>query len=766
MRFLFFILYFFVSFVVLGKDFYFSKVKFNGLNTFSQEFILNKFESESKLNGSIFFEKLISLQIFDHVQVVVDKNILNVNVVEKPFIRSVKVYGEKDNIHLLSLLSDLKLKSGELYDSALLKLFKFKLEEYYFSKGFYNLNIDIKVKFKKKYNFVDIDLCVSHNKLLKVNDIIISGNNIYSSRKLLSLFSHSKSNWMSWFTKSDIYFKGKLVSDLRRLKSLYVDNGYIDFQVNFIKIYLSKDKKNVSIFIDIFEGDEHDFGRIILDGGYSDKIKDRLSSIISSHMLSGNLFSFSDLIKARKKLIDFFYDSGFINTSVDFHVLNVGGRAVDVIFSFNISTRIMVRRIEFIGNSITSDNVLRSFVPQFEESWISLDDVNFGKQEIIRHGLAGNVDIAFVKCFDKRDSIDLVYKIKEQGTSKFMAGCSYLQGDSFIFHISSDLSNFLGTGNDVSFNVSRSKNHSDYNISYLDSKCLGSNFDVSYNVYFKTESFNKDVLHFDHASDTFGASISYNSSIGRYKRLNIGFGYDKTNLKLTEERAPSEVRKFIYGEGIKYKEYYLTYNHIYNSLDKPMFPTDGFIRHFSVRLSLPGSSLKYYHLNYDVTYYNKFYNKYIFGIYYNICYGNKYFDTVSFPFFKNFFLKGVNNVRGFRDRSLGPRDSNNESIGGNFLFCMKLSFYFPLPVLCDFDTVRTSLFFDSGQTYNTSNFSNKPNMRGRFLKYNSFFRLSVGFAITWSTPFGMPIDFSVAYPLNADFMDRKKLISFSMGMPS
>lgn len=764
MRLLFLILFF--STVTFGKGFYFDQVKFDGLNRFTPEFILSKLSSKSKMNGSIFFDYLVSLRLFDHIVVSIDKNILNIKVVEKPFIRSFKFHGEKSDLHLNSLLVDFKLRSGELYDSGLLRLFKFKLEEYYCSKGFYNLDINLKVYYNKKLNCVDIDLLVCKNNLLKINNIIINGNEVYNNRKLLSLFSSSKTNWMSWFTKSDIYLKGKLVSDLRRLKSLYVDNGYIDFQINFVKIFLSKDKKSISILIDLFEGEEHDFGRVLLDGRYSDYVKDKLTLIVSSYITQGKLFSLADLIKVRKNLIDFFYDNGYINTNVDFHVMGLENRSVDVIFSFNVSPRIMVRRIEFVGNSITSDHVLRNFVPQSEEAWISLDGVNFGKQEIIRHGLASNVDISFIKCADSKNTIDIIYKVKEHGASKFMAGCSYLEGDCFVFHISSDLPNFLGTGNDLSFSISRSKNSSDYSLNYLNSKFFGSAFDVSYSIYFKTESFNKDIVHFDHVSDSFGADISYHKNFGRYVKLSFGFGYDKTNLKLTEERSPFEVKRFISKEGIRYKEYYFISNYIFNSLDKPVLPTSGQIKHFNFRLSLPGSSLKYYHLNYDVNYYRKIYDSYILGIYYNICYGNKYFKTVSYPFFKNFFLKGVNNIRGFRDRSLGPRDSNNECMGGNFLFCMKLSLYFPVPILCDLDTVRTSLFFDLGQTYNTEHFSNRPKFRPRFLKYNSFFRLSLGFAVTWSTPFGMPIYFSAAYPLNADYMDRRKTISFSMGMPS
>jgi len=764
MRFLLILLYFVLSSFVFSKDFKINKINFYGLKYFSQESIISKININSKLNGIELFEHLVELQIFDHIKIELNNDELNINVIEKPFIQYIKIYGEKNNSQLKSLLTDFKIKSGELYDDALLNLFKIKIEEYYLNKGFYNCKTDIKVILNKKKNSVVININILKNNFLKINDIFITGNAFYNKNSILSLLSISKHNWISWFAKNDIYFRGKLISDLRKIRSFYLNNGYIDFQINFVKIYLSKNKKSVLILIDLFEGDEHEFGNINVEGNCSEEIKSKLKNLIFPFMKKNSLFSFANLMKARKKLSDIFYDNGFANTIIDFNILNSGEKAVDVIFSLNIASKIMVKKISFIGNNITSDNVLRNFLSQFEETYLSLDDINFSKQEIIRHGLASNVDVTFIKSSDYNDSIDLIYKIKEQGTNKFMAGCSYLQGDNFIFHINSDLLNFFGTGKDLSINISKSKMHSDYSFNYLNSRFLDSNFDISYNIYFKTENFNKDILYFDHASDILGASILYQANIGKYKNFNIGFGYDRTKLKLTEDRAPLEIKSFIYKEGIKYREYYLTINYIYNSLDKPVFPNDGYMRHLNLRISLPNSDLKYYYMNYDVNYYKRIYNNYILGIYYTLCYGNKYANTTAFPFFKNFFLKGASNVRGFKDRTLGPKDSNNESVGGNILFCVKFSTYFPLPLLSEFETVRTSIFFDVGQVYNTNKYLDKLNIHNRFLKYNSFFRFSFGLAVAWNSPFGVPVDLSIAYPLNADPTDRKKVISFSMGM--
>jgi len=773
---------FFFSFVVSSKNLYFTKINFNGLTNFSDDFVLNKIDSKTKISSRLFLKKLLDLEIFDHIKVQSVDDVLNIDVVEKPCIKSIKIYGAKqDYAHLSVLLSMYRLKSGELYDFTTLKFFRSKLEEYYISMGYYNLELDISVDFDSASNAVNINLNIQKHTLLKIKDVTIVGNDIYSEKKLLSLFAESKFGWMSWITKGNIYFQGKFLSDLKRVRSFYLDRGYLDFRINFVKVFLSEDKTHVSIVVSVCEGDEHEFGYISFEGRIMSSEHDAVQSIISFYLKSRNVFSVKRLLKTRNKLKDFFHSRGLMHTYVDFLVLNYGKRAVNVVFVFDVSKRVLVRKVKFIGNSVTSDNALRNFALQMEKSWVSFNDVNYCREELMRYGFARKVGINFRRCHSGKGEIDVIYRLKERKCSRFVAGCSYINGNRFIFHVSANLLNFLGTGKDVSLNVNRGNRNSDYVFNYLDTKFLGNNFDVSYSIYYKTQVFKKGIRFFDYSLDTYGASVSYNSKLNRHKRLNIGFGFDRTCIKLNERKAPKDIKRFIGRQGRKYKEYFLTSSYIYNSLDKIIFPTKGFLNHLNIRVALPGSNLNYYLLNYDATLYFKLYKKLLFGLYSNICYGNKYGDTVYFPFFKNFNLRGMNNVRGYRDRALGPRDSNNDTGGGNFLFCVKMSVYIPIADFLNINNVRTSLFFDMGQAYNTQKrhykksslkkisnkklFSNKPILRHKRKKeYSSFIRYSVGAALTWHTPFGVPIDVSVAYPLNAASFDRQKRVAFSLGM--
>jgi len=43
------------------------------------------------------------------------------------------------------------------------------------------------------------------------------------------------------------------------------------------------------------------------------------------------------------------------------------------------------------------------------------------------------------------------------------------------------------------------------------------------------------------------------------------------------------------------------------------------------------------------------------------------YDNKPLPFYKVFYLGGVNSVRGYETASIGPKDSNGDSLGGSHL---------------------------------------------------------------------------------------------------
>jgi len=61
------------------------------------------------------------------------------------------------------------------------------------------------------------------------------------------------------------------------------------------------------------------------------------------------------------------------------------------------------------------------------------------------------------------------------------------------------------------------------------------------------------------------------------------------------------------------------------------------------------------------------------------------------PIFDRLFLGGANNLRGFKFRDVGPKDSNGEPLGGGTLARATVEYTFPIV-----ERLRGAVFYDTG----------------------------------------------------------------------
>src|SRR5690606_10328188 len=116
----------------------------------------------------------------------------------------------------------------------------------------------------------------------------VVGNTVFSDSELTDRFESDTTNWLSWYSQSDQYSKEKLNGDLEKLKSYYMDRGYVNADVESVQVTISPDKKDIYITINIQEGEQYKFGEQKLTG---ELIYDK--DIMEKYMFSteGNTFA-------------------------------------------------------------------------------------------------------------------------------------------------------------------------------------------------------------------------------------------------------------------------------------------------------------------------------------------------------------------------------------------------------------------------------------------------------------------------------------------
>lgn len=640
-----------------------------------------------------------------------------------------------------------------------------KLEHYYLGKGQYGVRVNSSFE-NESDNRVKVHFDIYEGDTAKIKKITIQSTKPLSFKEstLLKELHSSPSSLLSYFTHSDQYVKEKLAADLEILRSFYMDKGYINFQIDSSLVSLSSNKKHIYITINITENGIYKIGNVKVSGEY--KVPEESLLALLNPLSKGSIFSRKTLIEVKEQLEDRLGNEGYslAEARPDTHI-DETNKLVDIDFHIIPAKRVYVHNIYIEGNSTTQDEVIRRELPQMESTWVSTALIKEGKQNLLRRGFASQVEVETKPLPDKPDQIDVIYKIEEAKIREFSASIGYSASEKFMFRLGLTQRNFLGTGKDIDFVFDNSKAFTTYTLGYVDPFFTLDGIGLGARAYYNKTDLGKATHVTDYTTDSLGLSVNWVLPIAKYESISLGLGFDNTHLKSDfGAGSPQEIKNFINLHGKKYIEYSTTIGWDHDTLDRPLMPESGASQSLKLMVSLPGSKLHYYRVTFDNSlYYPLPMNKdYILNLNGNLGYGNGYGNTKGLPFFKNFMAGGLGSVRGYRENSLGPKDSLGNSFGGNALITASAAIIFPNPVFPEAKNLRTSAFIDVGQVFDTrykvntiQGNANHRNQKG--------LRYSAGLSLQWQTPLGAPLVLSVGMPLNLHKNDNKKVIGISFG---
>lgn len=221
-----------------------------------------------------------------------------------------------------------------------------------------------------------------------------------------------------------------------------------------------------------------------------------------------------------------------------------------------------------------------------------------------------------------------------------------------------------------------------------------------------------------------------------------------------------------------------------STLNRGVLANRGHSQSLVLETTLPGSDLSFYKLDYRGQVFTPISDSYTLRFHTQLGYGDSYGSTAELPFYEHYYAGGFNSVRGFKDSSLGPRstpssgtkagtladpDQDPLPFGGNVLVQGGVEMLFPLPFVKDQRSLRTALFWDVGNVFDTNRSSAQKNgVPGGRSKDEAcdidFSNLasSVGVGLTWITALG-PLSFSLAMPIKKPDEADTQVFQFSLG---
>ena len=473
---------------------------------------------------------------------------------------------------------------------------------------------------------------------------------------------------------------------------------------------------------------------------------------------SGELFSRRLVNEAVESMSKALGDAGYGRAQVRaVPELRDEAQAVDVTLVVTPGPLVYVRRIEFRGNTGTSDVVLRREIPQLESAVTSAAQIERGRINLQRLGFFSLVRVQTRPVPDEPDQVDVVYEVTEQASGSLSASIGFSQGEGVLLGAGVSQKNFLGSGNSLSFSLQSSSSVKEARFSFTDPYFTIDGVSRGIDLYFRETDFDEDGTA-NYTTDETGLGLSFGYPVSDRARLSTSARIQSVVLKTDDNERPDYIENFLVSEGFargnreaEFLEVVLGAGYSFNTLNKAFLPTEGIRHRVSADLAIPGSDLEYYSLNYlgeSFTPLSKTRDLSL-AMKTNLGYGSGYGDSDGLPFLKNFFAGGIRSVRGFEYNSLGPRDEDSEQIGGNVLVTGSVSLQFPLPGVKETDQTRISVFTDAGQVYDDEF---DP----------SDLRYSTGVALAWMTPIG-PLSFTYAKALNASSTDQTEGFQFSIG---
>lgn len=748
---------------------------------------------------------------FESVKLERDGNKLVVVVEERPTISTISFDGNKQikTEQLLEGLKPMGFAKGEVLNPAMLTQIVQELEQQYFSHGKYSVRITHRVS-KLPRNRVDIRFKIVEGDAAVIGAINIVGNQVFTDQDLLNQFELTTGGWFSFFTDDNQYAKEKLSGDLEKLRSYYLDRGYLKFQVSSTQVAISPDREQIFITININEGEQYKVRDIKLVGDLI-VAEDQLRLMLP--VKTGDTYSAAAFTFAETNISKLLGLHGYAFANVTSAPQpDDETKEVDVTLLVQPGKRTYVRRISFSGNETTNDHVLRREMRMMESGPFSTDLVERSKTLLERQPFIEEVTVETPRAEGTDDQVDIEVKVKERNAGTFNAGFGYSDFYGLQFTAGISHENFLGSGNKVGFSLSNSKAIKNYDISFTDPYFTVDGVSLGSRVFFRETDY-AELNLVGQGLDSVGGKLTLGIPYSEVSRISVGLGVQDSTFKTGGSTSVLQLQEFFQrvdqdistNPDFDYSYVTLELGWLRNSLNRGIFPDRGTSQSFSVEASVPGSDFEFYKAQYDLQHYLPIAEGWSVLMRANLAYGDGYGDGIEnykLPYFENFYAGGQGTVRGFERNSIGPREIirttrtgssapgtdpgdsgvpvvlppefdriqlGNRGVGGNARVLGGLELIFPTPFADGNRSVRTSLFVDAGHLWDTE----FDRTRYSFLQDadyelipdysdSSQFRVSTGLALQWLSPMG-PIGFHFSRPLRQEDGDETENFGFTIG---
>ena len=697
--------------------------------------ILTEGSNYTKNNLDQILKDLYSTNFFKEINIEIKDNTLFIELTEYPVINRLIISGEKSNKFKDEIKKIISLKEKDSFIESFLSKDINIIKNLYSSLGYNFSNINPKIR-KIDDRSLDLVFEIERGDITKISKISFSGEKKLRDKRLRDIVASQEDKFWKVISRNTKFSENLVNLDKRLLTNYYKSLGYYDVSIQSTSAELL-DSSYIELNYTINAGERYIVDKIStkIDPVYDKKIFLPLEKVYKK--VSGDYYSPFKVKKILEELDNLIERNSlqFAEHKVE-EILEDG--KISLIFDVREGEKVLVERINILGNSITKEEVIRSELDLDEGdpfTQLNLDKSisNLQSRKIFRtvDSSVSNGSSSDLKIIDIR--------VVEQPTGEISAGAGVgTEGGSFAFLIKEN--NWLGEGKQVAFDFEINAESVKGEFSYINP-----NYDLLGNsIRYNLTNVTNDKP--DQGYENKLVSIGVGTGFEQYKDVFTNLSLNATYDDLRTTGSASDSLKKQAGE---YSELAASYGISYDRRNRKFMPTDGSIVSFNQTLPIFADK-PFVGNTFQLSSYHSFNENFVGA-------GKFYLDTINGLDDEDVRISkrrslSSKRLRGFERGKVGPVDGNDH-VGGNY--AAAINFEANLPnLLPDSSNAEVGFFLDFANVWEVDYDDS--------IDDSNELRSSLGSSLNWISPIG-PLSFVLATNLSKASTDKTQSFSFNLG---
>ena len=535
---------------------------------------------------------------------------------------------------------------------------------------------------------------------------------------------------------------------METLRSYYLSRGYLEFTVDSTQVAISPNKQDITITINVTEGELFVVSKVKLAGNLLDKEAD-FQALVS--IKAGEPYNATDVAQTTKAFTDFYSNFGFAFAVAEpVTVVDRKTNRVEITIRAEPSRRVYVRRINVAGNDRTRDEVIRREFRQLEAAWYDGEKIRQSRNRVDRLGYFKEVSIETQEVAGFPDQVDLTITVAEKPTGSLSLGAGVSSADGLGLMLGFKQDNAFGSGNSLGVELNTSKLNRTVVFNTTDPYFTADGVSRTVDVYLRNTKPYADENTY--SLETAGSSLRFGVPFSDSDTVFFGVGIERTTI-VPGTLLPLAYQQFASQYAYSTNALPLTIGWSRDTRDSGLIPSSGRLVRTAGEWSV-GGDLRYVRGTAQVQQFLPLSKKVTLALNGEVAMGTGT-GGLPYPLFKNYYSGGLGSVRGFQQGTLTTAEQRSlatpVATGGVKKITFNAEMLAPLPGGGNDRTLRMYGFFDVGGIYGSNEDFQLGDMRS-----------SVGVGISWISPVG-PLRLAWAVPVKKFESDNTQALQFQIG---